>query len=301
LALSENGGLREQPVGSESFPEIFPMTSADHFRRIDVSKLPAAELAPQPAPQLLWVEIDQLVIDDRYQRPLNAGNIIAIKRIAADFRWSRFSPVLVAPIEGGRYALIDGQHRAHAAAACGIKSVPAMVMLIAPQEQASAFIAINTSQIRVGAHSVYRAALAAEEPWAIRCRDAVAAAGCRLMGSQQRIDARKPGQVFAIGLIRRMVEAGQDKAVTAGLVAIREYEPASVANFADALLAPWLGAAAETRAEVPELLDALQIRRPWLVINAADQSADQDGQPKARVRRDYFVALIHKAQREAAA
>ena len=120
---------------------------SSHFRRIDIDGMQPAELAPQPAPQMLWVEIDQLVIDDRYQRPLNAGNRSAIRRIAGAFRWSRFSPIIVAPIEGGRYALIDGQHRAHAAALCGIESIPAMVALVAPEEQAQAFIEINTRQI----------------------------------------------------------------------------------------------------------------------------------------------------------
>lgn len=272
-----------------------------HYRRIDVTDMPAAALAPQPAPQMLWVEIDQLVIDDRYQRPLNAGNRAAIKRIAGDFRWSRFSPVIVAPIEGGRYALIDGQHRAHAAALVGITSIPAMVALVAPEEQAQAFIEINTRQIRVTGHQVYRAALTAGEPWAIACRDAVADAGCRLMTSNQRLAAKKPGQVFAVSLIRRMVDAGQGAFVTAGLKAMLDFEPDSVANMADALLKPWLGAAAETRATVPQLLAALQARRPWLVIEAADRMAEAEKKPKATKRRAFFVALIHQVQREGAA
>lgn len=152
-----------------------------NYRTVDLTGMDPVQPASQPAPQLIWVEIRDLVIDDRYQRPLIAGNRIAIKRIAADFRWSRFSPVLVAPVEGGKYALIDGQHRAHAAALCGFERVPAMVALVAPEEQALAFIEINTRQIKVRGVAIYRAALAAGEAWAAECRDRVEAAGCRLM------------------------------------------------------------------------------------------------------------------------
>lgn len=103
-----------------------------HLNPINVDGMDVFPLAEQPAPQLLWLRIEDLVVDSRYQRPLNTGNWAAIRRIAKDFRWSRFSPVLVAPVEGGRYAVIDGQHRAHAAALCGIESIPAMVALVPP-------------------------------------------------------------------------------------------------------------------------------------------------------------------------
>lgn len=273
----------------------------DHFRRIDISDMAPAQPVTEPAPALVMVEIDHLVIDDRYQRPLQAGNWLAIKRIAGDFRWPRFSPVIVAPIEGGRYALVDGQHRAHAAALCGIRSIPAMVAQIAPEEQARAFIEINARQIRVTGHQVYRAALTSGERWALECRDAVEAAGCKLMTATTGTKDKKPGQVFAIGLIRKMVAAGQGKAVTDGLRAMRDYEPESVANMADALLAPWLGAVAETGAAVPQLVTALHERRPWLVIAAADRMAEEDRKPKASARREFFAAMIRRVQREGAA
>lgn len=277
------------------------MNAATHFRTIDISTMQPTVLAPQPAPQMLWVELEQLVIDDRYQRPINDGNRRAIKRIASGFRWSRFSPVIVAPIEGGRYALIDGQHRAHAAALCGIKSIPAMVALVAPEEQAQAFIDINTRQIRVGSEQVYRAALTANEPWAIACRDAVEAAGCRLMTSKYSTAAKKPGQVFCVDLIRRMVEAGKADAVTIGLKSMLEYDPSATANFSNAMLVPWLGAVAETGANAVQLVASLNARRPWLVIETADRLAKAEGKPLAVTRRGFFVAAIHQVQRESEA
>lgn len=264
------------------------------YRTIDVAGMQPVEPASQPAPQLLWVNIADLVIDDRYQRPLGDKNRVAIRRIARDFRWSRFSPVLVAPVEGGKYALIDGQHRAHAAALCSIKSVPAMVVLVAPEEQAHAFIEINTRQIRVGTHSVYRAALTAGDPWAIACRDAVEAAGCRLMTVNYSARHRKPGMIFCVGLIKQLVEAGKARAVTDGLSALMEYDPTAAANFSDMLLAPWLNAVAQSRCDVSDLVSVLRAKKPWLVIEQADRFAEQENKPRTACRRDFFALLMRR-------
>ena len=264
------------------------------FRAIDVSDMTPAVPASQPAPQLLWVDIDKLVIDERYQRPISARNRQAIRRIAAEFQWSRFSPVLIAPIPGGKYAVIDGQHRAHAAALCGFESIPAMIVLVAPEEQALAFIEINTRQIRVGRELVYRAALSAGEDWAIKCRDAVEAAGCRLMTSKYSNDKKKPGMVFAISLIQRMVENGKADAVTRALKALLEYNRTSAANFSNDLLTPWIGAVAESAADVDTLIAVLQTKRPWIVMEAADQFAASDNKPKAQCRREMFALMIRR-------
>lgn len=263
-----------------------------YFRKVDIAGLPTVDPKPQPAPQLLWVNVADLVIDERYQRPLAAGNIAAIRRIAAEFQWSRFSPVLVAPVAGGKYALIDDQHRAHAAALCGFDSIPAMVTLVAPEEQALAFIEINTRQIRVGREQVYRAALAADEGWAIECRDVVAAAGCRLMVSKYSTKDKKPGMIFAVALIQKMVEAGKGVAVTRALTALMRYDDSSVANFSNDMLVPWIGAVSERDADVDVLVAVLRRKRPWLVIDDADLLALSEGRPKAQCRRDAFVTMI---------
>lgn len=264
------------------------------FRTIDIDGMTPVIPVSQPAPQLMWIEVAQIVIDDRYQRPLNRGNLAAIRRIANDFRWARFSPVVVAPTEGGKYALIDGQHRAHAAALCGYEKIPAMVALIAPEEQALAFIEINTRQIRVNSQSVYRAALTAGEGWALRCCKAVADADCKLMHSNYSTNGKKPGMVFAVSLIKSFIDNDKDEAVTKGLTALLKYDPGSAANFSVALLNPWLHAVAESDADEGRCLSALQSKRPWLVIEAADRLAEQDGRPKAACRRQFFSVLLRQ-------
>lgn len=269
-----------------------------HFRAVDVAGMKPVSPASQPAPQLGWVKVADIVIDDRYQRPLSIGNLAAIRRIAADFKWSRFSPVLIAPIEGGRYALIDGQHRTHAAALCGFDTVPAMIAHVAPEEQALAFIEINTRQIRVNAHNVYRAALSAGEAWATESRQAVEAAGCQLMTRTNFAkDEKKAGQVFAIELIRKMVTGGHAQSVTEGLAALLAYDPDAPQNFMNAMLTPFLTAVAENAGDRSDWLGVLRARKPWAVIEAADRLAEADGKPKAKCRREFFSVLMRRGVR----
>lgn len=269
------------------------------YRVIDVSQFDPVAPADQPAPQVMWVEIGALVIDDRYQRPIERSNRAAILRIAGDFRWSRFSPVLVSPIEGGRYAVIDGQHRVHAAAICGFRQVPAMIVLVDPREQARAFVEINTRQIRVSGYHLLRAALNAGEPWAVSCRRAVEAAGCQLMLYHGSSNHKKPGQVYAVQLVRSMIQAGYGAAVTRGLRALLDFDPDSAANFDAALLTPWLGAvAAVPLLEVDDLVAVLRAHRPWIVLEQASRRAKADAVPVARARREAFVALLSQALRD---
>ena len=77
------------------------------------------------APMLQWLKIADLVVDPVYQRPIVGNGRRNVDRIARAFSWSCFAPVVVSPIEGGRFAIIDGQHRTTAAALVGLDSVPA--------------------------------------------------------------------------------------------------------------------------------------------------------------------------------
>lgn len=242
------------------------------LRRIDVSGRAPVVPLPQPAPQVDWIALEKLVIDDTYQRPLEAANWRAIERIAANFDWSSFGPLVLAPLPGGVYAIVDGQHRAHAAALCGFDTVPAMVVPMAPQDQARTFGRINGAVVPVARGLLYRAALAAGEDWAVRSDAAVAAAGCRLMGSHWSARLKKPGMVFSITLIRKHIEAGNDWAVTAGLRAIRDYDATGrVGLYHDYILAPWLAAIATDREfEVYDLAGFLRQNDPYKVIEKAD-------------------------------
>lgn len=206
---------------------------------------------PGAPPMLEWLPIASLVVDDDYQRELGPGNWAAIRRIAAGFRWSRFSPVFVAPVEGGLFAIIDGQHRTHAAALCGFGKVPCQIVQMSRAEQAASFAAVNGLVTKVTLWNIYKAALVAGETWAVACDDCVTTAGCRLMHQNATTALKQPGEIYAIGLIRRHVAAGHAAMVTATLKGMRGSEFGKTAEaYSNEILKPLLAAVAE---------------RPWLV------------------------------------
>lgn len=194
------------------------------MRAIEVSKYLQTESDPGPAPMLQWIDIGLLVVDDTYQRELKAGNWQAIHRIAKGFRWSRFSPVFVAPVEGGRYAIIDGQHRVHGARMAGIESVPCQVVHMTREEQAAAFAAVNGDVTKVTAWQVFKAALAAGETWATEAASAASEAGCELMTSNASSWTKRPKQIYAVTGFRKLLAAYKRADVIAALTAIAQAE-----------------------------------------------------------------------------
>lgn len=268
-----------------------------HLRPIDIGQRPRHALAEQPAPWLGWIPIAEMVIDDRYQRPLGSKNWAAITRIAAAFDWASFGPVLLAPVEGGRFAVIDGQHRVHAAALCGIESVPAMITTAATDAQARAFVQINSRRINASAHVVFRAALAAGEGWAERCDAVVAAGGGRLMAYNVSSAERKSGQVYCVGLVREMIAAGHAAALTAAIRALVAYDEKAVrpALFSEYILRPLtLAIAADPGFQDLDLAAFLRRNDPFKVIDAAIRASSALGttKPQNILGRDALIQRL---------
>jgi hypothetical protein len=59
------------------------------------------------APMLQWLKIADLYVDPTYQRPIVGKGRRNVDHIARAFSWSCFAPVVVAPVEGGKFAIID--------------------------------------------------------------------------------------------------------------------------------------------------------------------------------------------------
>src|ERR1700722_18241431 len=127
--------------------------------------------SPGAVPMLQWLKIEDLVVDPAYQRPIVGNGRRNVDRIAREFSWSFFAPVVVAPVEGGKFAIIDGQHRTTAAAPVGFESVPCQVVIAAREEQAAAFKAINGIITPISRMALHAAALLAQEPWAVHLAD----------------------------------------------------------------------------------------------------------------------------------
>ncbi len=212
----------------------------------------AGECDPGGAPMLQWIAIDQLVVDDSYQRPLqNAQSRKIARAIAERFDWSKFSTVIVAPVEGGRYAIIDGQHRTTGAKLRGIESVPCQVVIADRAKQAAAFASINGTVTRMTALALYRAAVGAGEPESCQIDEIAKRVGVRILRGPTAQKDLKPGDTMAVVVVRQCLRAYGEDAVVAGLSAVTK-----------------------TRHNVPGALGAGAIR--GLIAAAADMPGDAE-------------------------
>ncbi|MGR3495394.1 ParB/Srx family N-terminal domain-containing protein [Citreimonas sp.] len=232
---------------------------------LDLTGFKRAKLADQPQPQMIWARLEELVIDHRYQRNLTLKGRGAIQRIANGWDWRKYQPILVAPAEMGKLAIVYGQHRAHAAALVGLEAIPAMTVAMTLQEQAAGFAAVNRDRVSISQAQIYRAELAAGTEWAVAAREAVEAGGCRLTTSNPSAATKKPRVVYGIGLIRRMVNNGEAEAIAAGLRAITESDQRDEIDvYGGAVLSPWLSALAQNqrflRLDLAMCFDTLDIR-----------------------------------------
>lgn len=172
--------------------------------------------SPGAAPMLQWIKIADLVVDPTYQRMVRDQGRKNVARIAANFRWSCFAPVVVAPVEGGRYAVVDGQHRTTAAALIGVESVPCQVVIADQAEQALAFRAINGNVTKVSRMAMHAASVAAGEPEAVLLQQACEIAEVDLLRYPVEKSLQKPGQTMSVQAAAAcLAQYGRDTLITA--------------------------------------------------------------------------------------
>lgn len=264
-------------------------------RKVDLSKRLRRPSNNSEMPGLIWVPITDLRIDDAYQRPILTRGWKQIEWIANNFTWASFTPVLVARTADGSFLLIDGQHRSHAAWMAGYDKVPALCVEASQAEQARAFSSVNSRTTQITPHQIFKAALFAGETWAVDCDRIVTEAGCRLMRSNASQQARKPAEVFVVGLIREMVENLEGDAVFAGLKALRQSQPGQdVDLWSQQVLRPWLKAVASNSAYLSvDLTGALdRCVDLFLLEEKAARQAKETREPKARILRELICAAL---------
>jgi hypothetical protein len=92
-----------------------------------------------------------------YQRALGRNSARRVRRLAEGFDWARFGALVVRACPGG-FEVVDGQHRAAAARARGIRKVPAIVVEGAG---AGVFLGLNRDRAALDAAQLYHAELVA--------------------------------------------------------------------------------------------------------------------------------------------
>jgi hypothetical protein len=168
------------------------------FRGVDIADFPA--VSPPKlgrAPRLEWISLGDLVIDPLYQREITQGGARNIVKIAQCFDWAAFSPILVAPAGlVGKFAIIDGQHRAHAAKLIGLEHLPCQVVDIPVADQARAFGRVNDNVTKVHATARFNALVAAGDERALAIKAMTDEAGVTIVRYVQAASAMKPGHTL---------------------------------------------------------------------------------------------------------
>jgi hypothetical protein len=178
------------------------------FRPIETKSYGSVETPPSIGrpPKLEWLAIRALVIDPGYQRDIGSRGRRNVLRIARDFSWSKFSTVIVSPIGGSRYAIVDGQHRVTAAALCGLDKVPCQVIEANAREQADVFAAVNTVVTAMSPLQVHAAKLAAGDDRARRLADVCKAADVTICRYPVPANKMKTGETLAANKLHGLLE-----------------------------------------------------------------------------------------------
>lgn len=207
---------------------------------------PDAPLDAGPKPELKWVEIKKIFVEAAYQRDIGERGLKNIRQIAQNFRWSRFTPVILAPRGDGTFALIDGQHRATAAATLGIASIPAQIVEMSARERAEAFTYINGAVTALSVMAKFHAAVAAGHASATAAQRALDAAKARILKYPVPASKMKVGDSLAAATLILCAERFGEKPLASALKGlVRRGNPGD-------LTAPVIEAAARLVASRPK-------------------------------------------------
>lgn len=134
-------------------------------------------------PKVVWLGLELLTVDRRYQREIGEGGRTHINRITQAFNWNCYQPIIVTESQEGRYAVIDGQHRLEAARKHPlIDSLPCYV-IDAPEvaSQAAIFVAVNSVRKGLTSAEKFWASHAAGEPAATALAEICSKAGVKIL------------------------------------------------------------------------------------------------------------------------
>jgi hypothetical protein len=159
-----------------------------------------------PKPELRWIPIRQLRIDEIFQRKILRRGELRILQIAQEFEWVKFKPVIVAPLPKDLFSIIDGQHGTTAAALRGIKEVPCQVVAADRRKQAEAFAAINGNVTAITPLQLHAARVAAGEPKALELAQACAEADVTICRYPVPANKMKVGETIAAGMLHGLLE-----------------------------------------------------------------------------------------------
>lgn len=123
---------------------------------------------------------------------------------------------MVAPVEGAKFAIIDGQQRTTAAALAGFDEVPCQIVGVSGGDQAFAFTTINEPGRSPSRLTSQATSFLASEPQAIQLAEVCSRAGVELLRYPVPVGRQAAGQTMAIGAIAQCLKRyGEETLITA--------------------------------------------------------------------------------------
>lgn len=162
---------------------------------IDETELPD----PGEPPVLDWIAVDQIGVEETYQRPLDMNRVEAIARA---FTWRSFGVLVIVQQQDGRFNATDGQHRLEAAKLHPkVTHVPAVIVKAEDiRSEAGIFVDINKNRKNVNALELFFAQLTSGDGEAEGILDVCSNAGVRIPKYSSK--GFKPRDTIAIAAVK---------------------------------------------------------------------------------------------------
>lgn len=168
-------------------------------------------------PEMAWVPVDEIDVDGNYQRDIKPK---LVQKILRDFSWTKFGAIVLSRQEGGRFTVVEGQHRWKAASLHpDVDRVPAVVVRHDDTAgEARSFLAINRDRMAVSTVEQYWAGLTAGDPQAAAISKVLLSAGCDVVPEQGHY---RPNLTNSITSIDRCLKRYGEAATRRALLVVR--------------------------------------------------------------------------------
>jgi hypothetical protein len=219
-------------------------------------------------PELAWVRVDLIDVDGNYQRPLKPA---LVQKILSKFSWAKFGAIVLSRQDGGRFTVVEGQHRLKVASLHpGIEEVPAAIVSHDDvRGEAESFLAINRDRMSVTSVEQYWAGLTAGDDDAIAVSKVLQSAGCDVVPEPGHY---RPNLTNSITAVSRCLKRYGHGATRRALLVVRAAWP-----------------------DDPKALRGALITALARIIRANDKTV-ADAELAQAIRRESFVKLAAHAE-----
>lgn len=179
---------------------------------------------PGKKPELGWLPVAKLSVDERYQRNIeSARSRKLIDSIELRFNWSAFQAIVVTDAPDGGWAVIDGQHRIAAAKRLGYLHVPAVIVkALSVAEQAAIFVQANQDRVSVNSITLHHARVTANDRRGVVVAKILKDAGLAVPRTMVVAKALKPGEVTAVAAIEWIVKNFDERVAALAVQAVAD-------------------------------------------------------------------------------